>query len=482
MIASTFQFRTIAANFGWLAAGELVAKLCSFTAFVYIARIFGPSAMGLIEYVLAIIFVMTLVIDFGFGMYGAREIAKNQTLISDMARRVMGTRLWLTLLCLVVVAIAAICANRPELRWLMLLFGLSLLPAPFLLQWVFQGCDLMHVVSIVQVVRYGVFAIVVFTTVRARTHLWLVPIAEILGVLAAAALTITFYRRRFGSFPLMIRRWPDWRLIADSLTIGASQFMWAARYVFVTVLLWPMAPDEEIGLFGTALRIVVAMHMFVTLYFYNLLPSVSRSTLAPRPVLQTLLSSTIRASTWISVPLCIITLICARPLIHMTYGTAFDGSVGVFQILIWMLATALLSAHHRVTLIAFGRQSLELFSTSIGAALNIILLFVLYRPFGIVGVAAAMLAGELITLLLSYRLVERHVMATHTWSAAWPPLCVALIAAILAYAVRQNPLWLQICTATLTLLVGFLVLERRFVTEIATQLVEHQLRNHRSAR
>ena len=477
-----FRIRTIVTNFGWLAAGESVAKLCSFAAFAYIAGILGPSGIGLVEYVIAILFVMTLIIDFGFDLYGAREIAKDRTIIGGITHRVIGTRVWLTLLSVIVVTIAALSTDRMDLRWLLILFGLSLLPAPLLLHWVFKGCDLMHVVSVAQVLRYGTFAIVVFATIRDGTHVWLVPIAEIAGVLVAAAFTVIAYRRFFGSYPSVTSLWPDRRLIGESLTIGASQFMWAARYVFVTVLLWPIATEEEVGLFGIALRIVVAMHMFVSLYISNLLPTVSRSTNAPRPMLRSLLSSAMRASSWISIPLCIVAVLCARPLITAVYGPAFDRSVGVLQILVWMLATALLSAHHRVTLIAYGRQKLELLSTGTGAVLNIILIFVLYRPYGILGVAAAMLIGELVTLLLAYGFVEHQVTATRTWRALWPPTGVAMTATLAAYAVSDHHLWLQIGVAISMLCVGFLVLERRFIAEVAAQLVTPKLRNHRPVR
>ena len=473
-------------NFGWLAAGESVAKLVSFAAFVYLARTLGPETMGLVEYPLAVLYVLNLAVDFGFGLYGAREIAKDRDVIHAMTRRVIATRLWFTVASLVIIAMIAFTSDRPEVRWLLLLFGLSLLPAPLLLHWVFQGCDLMHLVSIAQVLRYTTFGLVIFGGIREASHLWLVPVAELCGVLVAAAFMIVMYWRRFGSFPPVMGLRLDVRLIAESLAIGLSHFMWAARYVFVTVLLYQIAADQtadkEVGLFATSLRIVVALHMFVTLYIYNLLPSVSRLTHAPRATLRLLLSSAMRSSTWVSVPLCLVAMLGARPLIHSIYSPRFDESVAVFQLLVWMLATALLSAHHRVTLIAFGRQGLELVSTGCGAALNLALIFLLYQPFGIIGVALAMLIGELITFVFAYAFVEYQITTTRTLRALWPPTVVAVAATIAAYLVGNHTLWLQFGVVLFVLLAGFLILERRFVGELATQLFELKLRNHKPAR
>ena len=69
--------RRIGVNLLFLTAGECLAKLVTFAAFSYLARVLGPRHYGNIEFTLAVMVFFTLPSDLGLAVYGAREIAKN---------------------------------------------------------------------------------------------------------------------------------------------------------------------------------------------------------------------------------------------------------------------------------------------------------------------------------------------------------------------------------------------------------------------
>src|SRR5688572_21996561 len=62
-------------NLGFLVSGDLVAKAFTFVAFPFLARTLGPENFGRVEFALAFTFALSLVIDFGFGLAGARDAA-----------------------------------------------------------------------------------------------------------------------------------------------------------------------------------------------------------------------------------------------------------------------------------------------------------------------------------------------------------------------------------------------------------------------
>jgi O-antigen/teichoic acid export membrane protein len=346
---------------------------------------------------------------------------------------------------------------------LLLLFGASLLPRPYLLAWVFLGCHWMRYVSLTQVVRYGTFAGVVLLTVRSPSDAWHVAAAEFAGVLAAAACTVACFRRKLGFWPPGLSGLPAWGVIRPAVPIALSHLMWAAKYVFVTILVGFLAGLEEnaaqLGHLGAAVRIIVALSVFVSLYFNNLLPSVSQAMTESADWLASLVHRAVRASAWISVCGAILLVLGAPRVVRRVYGNTYGQAVPLLQILAWMLAAALVSTHFRVTLIAASRQGLELLSTAAGAALTLLLVVALYRRWGLTSVAVAMVLGELSTLVFSYLLVRRYVLPVRSGRCLWASGTAALGAIVLLTTGPATPAWAKVAMAAVVFLLAVVVLD-----------------------
>ncbi len=66
---------------------------------------------------------------------------------------------------------------------------------------------------------------------------------------------------------------PHWK---QALPIGMTEMAWAFTWYFSTVILGLIYAKELLGWFGASHRLLMALHTFVFLYFFNLLPSISR--------------------------------------------------------------------------------------------------------------------------------------------------------------------------------------------------------------
>jgi O-antigen/teichoic acid export membrane protein len=473
--------RTLVANMGILAVGEVFTKAFTLVAFVLLARHFGPAVYGGLEFALAVVFVLTLIIDFGLGLYGAREIATHPENVPGIVREVVTARFWLVLVSLAILAgFTALVHKSSEEKILMILFGLTLLPAPLLLQWVFQGLDKTQYMSIAQLLRYGVFALAVLAVVKLNLRLWYVAGAEMLGVLAAAAFMLFSYFRRYGRIRVLEPALPNRRLLIEAFPIGLSTLMWAIKYVFMTVLLGLIVTDAaELGRFSAALRVIVAAHTFIALYLYNLLPTVSRCSTEPPEALRRLLAGAVRLCTWASLALCMVGTAAADTMIRVMYKEQYADSAVVFQILIWMLAAALVSSHFRVTLIAYGKQGMELLSTSCGALVTVVLVWLLYHRFGLRGAATAMVMGEATTLIISYWLVEACVMRTRIWRHLLAPAAVGVVLVAANLALASQPAWLKISIILAIVVAGLVLLDRKIVRGVSSIFLAPSLADSR---
>jgi len=310
----------LAANFAALSAAEFISKILVALAFAYLARVLGPEVYGHLEFTLAIIFLFSLVVDTGLGTYGAREIAKDAVDIKFITRHILLTRALLALTAYALLTGVVLLIDKPwAVKQLLLLYGLTLLGLPGVMQWVFQGRDLMHYVALASVVRWFVFVAGVFLLVRSDTPFWRLALVEGLAVTGFVGYYTGVFVRHFG--------WPWgavdgrylWSIFRQSLPIGASELVWAIKIYFATVLLGLMVAGAEVGWFGAAHRLVIALHTFVFLYFFNLLPSIARTSQGHVEDLRRLLGTSMQLTAWLAVFIGITGTVFAGPAIALTF-------------------------------------------------------------------------------------------------------------------------------------------------------------------
>ena len=294
--------RLLAINLLFLSGSEFTAKILTFATFTYLARVLGPANYGSVEFTLAAMVFFTLPVDLGLGVYGAREIARQPANAARLLHEIVGLRLMLALASMLALALFILFIPKGgESKILLSLYGLSLLGGPLFLEWFFQAHDQMHWVGISHIVRQAAFAALVFLFCRRGTPLLYIGLIECASVSGVAAFCVYVSRRRMGfAWP-----WPDLHVgrlrghIWQSAPIGLTELAWACMWYFCTVLLGFTFPGRTLGWFGASHRTLMALHSFVSIYFYNLLPSISRCAALPHKYLLELMDRSLRFSVWV---------------------------------------------------------------------------------------------------------------------------------------------------------------------------------------
>ena len=137
----------LARNFVLLGGAEVFSKGVTILAFACLARVLGPADFGALEFALAVITILTLLVDCGLSPYGAREVGKDPGKTGALVRHIVVTRLALVLVAWAVLLALVLTLDQPwPTRRVLLLYGLPLAVLAGSLFWVFQGCDAMGVV------------------------------------------------------------------------------------------------------------------------------------------------------------------------------------------------------------------------------------------------------------------------------------------------------------------------------------------------
>src|SRR5215813_5248267 len=417
-------------NFLSLAGAEVISKLVTFAAIAYLARVAGPGGFGYLEFAGATLFCAWLLVEQGFGSYGAREIAKAPQRTPELVVEIALARLLFAVIAYAaMIAFALLSDHTLIVTRLLLIYGASLLFGPLLLQWVFHGHDRMRVVAAAQVIRQTVFAAIVFIFVREAGRIWLAAVAEVAGVASAAVYVVRMYQRQFGVKRLRLSVTP--RLFREGAVIGLSQMFWVARIFGATLILGFIAPAEAVGYFAGALRILVALHAFVWLYCFNLLPSMSRLWREDREGFVALINRSMRVVAHLATAAGLAWVAVAPLAMTSFYGSAFAPGAETLQWLAGVCVVAALSGHYRYGLIAAGRQNVEASAAALGAVVAVVAIPLGYSRFGLRGAAMGLLTAE-----------------TAVWMVAW--LCGVRMLGLKGHAkLLLRPLLALILVSTL---------------------------------
>jgi O-antigen/teichoic acid export membrane protein len=423
-----FRFSRLVTNFALLSGGELVSKLFALAAFAYLARILGPMEYGNLELAVAIIFFFTFFVDCGLSQYGGREVAKDVNAVTYLTPHIIFIRfLWAVFAFGFLVLLVVIIDKPWPLKRLILLYGLTLFVLPGYLPWVFQGRDLMHYVAFASVIRWSIFAGGVFLFIRGTAQTWVVPIVETIGMACVVFFYTLIFRSFFGPFRPRIDKKLVLSIFRQALPIGASEWVWSLKLYFATVFLGLWVGGPQVGWFSAVHRIIISSHAFVSLYFFNLLPSIARCSQGSAETLEHLTYTSMKWTAWSAIFVALLGGVLAEPVLTLIYGSQYREGVMVFRILIWFIPLTLMSGHFRFALIGYNQQRLEFAIAACGAGLNIVLNLLLIPMFGMVGGAWSLVATEGFIWGLAYYVVRRKVAPIRVWGPISRPLIGALM-------------------------------------------------------
>lgn len=402
--------RELLRDLGALALGEVLAKLAGFAAFAYLARTLTAERYGGVELAVAISMIFFLAIDFGFAPVGARELARDRGLAARLAGAIPTLRLGLALASVACIWIGSAFLDQPEeTRLLVRVFGLSLLGAPWILNWLFQGLGRMFVVAAAPALRMSAFALAAFALVRNDMPLWRIGAMEIFAA-AVMALYYLAMQSRAGISPALSMDIPQMRTLwREAGPIGVSRILWALSQYTATLIVAAFSPAADLAWYGAAHRLSMALSAFVLVYHFNLFPALVEAVAAGPQRLRALLDPLYRAAVWLAAFGGLFGTLFAADLCALLYGPPFAASGAVFAWLVWSLSLALVGAHARYVLLAAGQQRAELAANALGAAVALLAGLALVPHYGMRGGAAAIVLGSAATWALAHALATRFV-------------------------------------------------------------------------
>lgn len=339
--------KKVARNFVSLFVSNVIGQLFTFWAVVHIARVFGPEGFGKFSFAQVIALYFLYLADFGLQTLGTRSIAQGRTEIHKHLWSITALRFLLGVACFVLlIGVAAILPKPSDVRSLVVVFGLAIIPTALTLEWVFQGIEEMEYVGLGRILKGASFAGLVVLFVRTPEHLHYAAVFYVAGAAVAAAVLFAVTVRRFG----LIRTRLDLTVLKETVVaavpLAVGTFIAQVNYNFGTFTLGLFQSDEVVGLFSAAYKVPLFLWAFVVVAAANaVLPVLARSYTQSTTLLAVSLKKLLRLFVFVGIPIGIGGTILAPEIMEALYSAEYSKATIVLQLSIWTVVIVI----YRVT-------------------------------------------------------------------------------------------------------------------------------------
>lgn len=395
------MLRRAARNALLMLAGEVGARLLGFLVAAVLARRLGVNGFGQVGFAMSVMAWGLIASRFGLLTVGVREAARDRSSVPRLAGNIIALRLLLGGAAVAGIAVFALLVPKPAaVKWLLVLFGLSVPVQALLLEWVFTGTERMQHVALARVVNNLVYFGLVALLVRGPGNLLYVPLAFGAAAGASALLLLWVHAREFGwPRPRLDRRLAR-ELLAGAWPVGLAAVLTQFHVGFGVVALFLLRGDQAAGLYNAAFRVVFVLLMADRVLQAVFLPVITRQFHHDPARLNTTTGAALRVIVTLALPVVISGSLIGRPGLEFLFGADFAAAGPVLNVMVWFFPLSLLTTLTGYLLLAARRERRFLLNTGIGVAAGLGLSLAGVIVLGPVGAAAGAVAGELVLLAL----------------------------------------------------------------------------------
>ncbi len=473
----------------FLLGGNIIARLFGFVVIVYLARILGPNGFGKISFAMALVAYFALINNMGLPLLGTRKIAREKEKINYYSGNILLIRIFLACLGFgLLLLVTSLLPKSAQMKHLILLYGLGIIPSALLLDWAFQGVERMEYIGLGRILASGIYLALVLWLVKTSANILRIPVFCVTGNIFMIGLLFFIFIKRFGRPRPRLNLAAAKSLLREALPIGLTFIIGPIILYTDTIMLDFMRGDTEVGYYNAACKIGMILVMFSVFYQDAVYPIVSKFYKTSQELLKKVQTYSAKLMVATALPLAVGGVILARPLMNLLYGTDYDKGIIALQILIWFFAFEYTYSVFARGLLACDRDKERLKIITIMTVANVVLNFILIPPFGLKGAAIATVLVRIIGFFMFQREFSK-IVPIYVHKFLFRPLLAAIIMAIFLYAglniLQLNLFWLIFLGAVIYL---FSLYQAGGITEEELKLVkravlarrEHEWENYQA--
>lgn len=402
----------------------------------YASRVLGVDNIGIFNFVDSIISYFILISMMGISVIGIREVAAvrndsvklNKVFSSLVILNSITTVFAIVGLILTVILIPKLRANST-----LFFIGISKIFFNYLLvEWLFKGLEDFKYITLRTLGVRILLVIAIFALVHTKNDLGMYY-GAICGVVVVNAIVNCIYARKFVSF--------DFRNISlrpyvkSFFILGINGFLVSMYTTFNTVYLGFVASEEEVGYYGTAIKLYTIILALYTAFTGVMLPRMSALVHDNnKEEFMRLLFKSLRFLISCSIPAILFVEFFTPQIVELLAGNGYEGAIIPMRIVIPLV---FIIGYEQIIIIQalmpLKKDSKIFFNSVIGAITGILLNLLLVQKFFAIGSSIVWVLSEILILILSQICIEKYIKIKFPFERLlktilfYFPLCVGYI-------------------------------------------------------
>lgn len=394
----------VAQNGMWLLILQMFNMVVPLLTLPYITRILSTSDYGKFSIALNWIGYLQVIVEFGFGLTGARKVAATDSKeqLSKIHCSIIYARFLLAVFCATILAVICIMSpvEKSQIVCMLILF-LMVVAVIFQQTWFFQGISEMRNITVINMISRAISVALIFLLVRRESDLYLYCFLYVSNFLIASLFGMIVVHKKYKvkfcyiSFKCVIEEIKDgWYLFISS----AMSKIFSS--IGITVLGF-VAISSEVGIYSAINKIPYIMTILFASVSQALYPHMCKQFTVS---FDNGLKQVRRIAKLVMMPFIIVGIIFIllnKPIVLIAFGSEYaKKSTLLIPFVIWVLFSILNNFLGVQTLVASESQKEYSQSFQISTVIMLVLMFLLGRVWGSYGVAGASMLSEMILTVL----------------------------------------------------------------------------------
>lgn len=402
--------QTIAKNTFWLFFGQIMSRVLRAAIVIYAARVLGAASWGAFSYALGVAAFLTIFSDIGINALITKESSRNPQLKDQYLSTAFFTKLGL-----LIIFVAAVIILFPHLTKIeeasaimpILIFVFAFDTLRDLGSAVSRALEKMQIEAGVQIftnlaiVILGFMFLAVDRTSQALAFAY--AAGSGIGLVAIFYTLHRHFRNIFRNFKFSLIK----QILLTAWPFGLMGLMGAIMLNTDIIMLGWLRSAEEVGYYSAAQKIIQLLYVLPTLIATSIFPVIARMVAQNAVFVKTTLEKATAIIVLISVPITLIGLIFAGPIINLLYGIEYTPAILTFRILMATILIVYPSTLIGNAIFAYDQQKSFIWFVLVATVGNVFFNFLLIPKFGIEGAAASTVITQLLTNALIWYKMKR---------------------------------------------------------------------------
>lgn len=387
----------------WLFVLQVFNTVVPMITLPYVTRILGASGYGDFSLALNWILYFQVIVEYGFGYWGARKVATTgREQLQNTFSRIITARIVLLLFSFVAMCIVYAFSGKELSHFIcMCILFLMVLGVTFQLTWLFQGMQDMKFITMINAASRTISVLLIFALVKHAGDVYLYCFLYSCTYILSAVIGLYMANKMYGLKVRLCEFKNAKSALVEAWPLFISQAMSKVLSGFGVTVLGMTATSSAVGIYSAVYKIPYTMALFFNPISQATYPDISAAFSKSKETGY----KRVKKIAALVVPLfagaAVIIALFHHPIVWLLFGDEYaNNSIILVPLAAWFVLSVINNFLGIQILVASGHQKEYSNAFLVSAICSVILYVVLGKLWGLFGIAFSTCIAELLLTIL----------------------------------------------------------------------------------